>query len=163
MVFRHGSSQFDRPSGRPAEPDRITPKAPHRPCRSRHGAVTFAFGTLGKDDGVVAPRNLDGLIAWTRREEWREPMARCLDRHTAKACEAAGIDPAEIENLLVDYAATTVWSAAARDRPAGWPQPRRRLSSVHPRVRGERNRRLEKAAASDGSSRVRGERTTDPT
>jgi hypothetical protein len=64
---------------------------------------------------VAAPRNLDGLIAWTRREDWREPLAPCLDRHTAKACAAAGIDPAEIEDLLGTYAASTVWGAAFED------------------------------------------------
>lgn len=42
-------------------------------------------------------------------------MASCLDRHAAKACDAAGIDPAEIEDLLGAYAASTVWGAAFED------------------------------------------------
>jgi hypothetical protein len=61
------------------------------------------------------PRNVDGLIAWTRRPEWHERLTRCLDLHTAKACNTAGIDPAEIEDLLGAYAASNVWGAAFED------------------------------------------------
>ena len=161
----------------------IIPKVPHRPCRSRRSTGTFAVGFLGRDDGVVAPRNLDGLIAWTRREEWREPMARCLDRHTAKACAAAGIDPADIADVLGEYAATTVWGAAfedllVTDLPDGRnlaedylpfiPACARNASgrpdsaapgSVHPPVRGERAARGAMSEEDRGSSpRARGTR-----
>jgi hypothetical protein len=118
------------------EPARITPKASHRPCRSRHGTGTFAVGTPGKVDGVAAPHKLDGLIAWTRREEWREPLAHCLDRHTAKVCTAAGIDPAEIEDLLGAYAASTVWGAAFEDLLATDLPDGRNLAHEYLRRRG---------------------------
>jgi hypothetical protein len=93
--------------------------------------------TLGKDARTLtAPRNLDGLIAWTRRPEWREPLARCLDRHTAKACDAAGIDPAEIEDLLGAYAATTIWGAAFEDLLATDLPDGRNLADEYLRRRG---------------------------
>lgn len=85
---------------------------------------------------MATPRNLDGLIAWTRRPEWREPMARYLDRHTAKVCAAAGIDPAEIEDLLGAYAASTVWGAAFEDLLATDLPDGRNLADEYLRRRG---------------------------
>ncbi|WP_337877140.1 hypothetical protein [Elioraea sp.] len=85
---------------------------------------------------MATPRNLDGLIVWTRREEWREPFARCLDRHTAKACAAAGIDPADIAEVLGEYAATTVWGAAFEDLLATDLPDGRNLADEYLRRRG---------------------------
>jgi hypothetical protein len=93
--------------------------------------------TLGKDARTLAaPHKLDGLIAWTRREEWREALARCLDRHTAKVCAAAGIDPVEIEDLLGAYAASTVWGAAFEDLLATDLPDGRNLADEYLRRRG---------------------------
>lgn len=85
---------------------------------------------------MAAPHKLDGLIAWTRREEWHGPLARSLDRHAAKVCAAAGIDPAEIENLLGAYAASTVWGAAFEDLLATDLPDGRNLADEYLRRRG---------------------------
>lgn len=67
---------------------------------------------------------MSGIIAWTRREEWREALAERIERHAAAACAAAGIDMSEIETVLGEHGASTVWGAAfedllARDTPDG--------------------------------------------
>ena len=35
---------------------------------------------------------LDGLIAWTRRPEWREVMGEALVQHVGKACAVADLE-----------------------------------------------------------------------
>jgi hypothetical protein len=76
------------------------------------------------------------LIAWAKREEWRGTLAEFLDRHSAQACAAAGIDLQEIADALGDDAATVVWGAAfedlvATDLPGG-----RNLADDYLRRRG---------------------------
>ena len=59
--------------------------------------------------------DLSGIIAWSRRAEWRDALAERLEQHAGAACAAAGIDMSEIETLLGDYGASTVWGAAFED------------------------------------------------
>jgi hypothetical protein len=58
---------------------------------------------------------LEGLIAWTRREEWRDAFASTFERHTAAAFTANGFEPSELAGLLDGYAETTTWGAAFED------------------------------------------------
>jgi hypothetical protein len=67
---------------------------------------------------------MSGLIAWVRREEWRDALATLIERHCAKACAGAGIAPEEIGDALSEYAASNLFSAAfdnllATDLPDG--------------------------------------------
>jgi hypothetical protein len=58
---------------------------------------------------------MSGIIAWVRREEWRHALAERIERHAGAACAAFGIEMTEIETLLGDYGASTVWGAAFED------------------------------------------------
>lgn len=58
---------------------------------------------------------MSGLIAWARREEWRDALAERIERHAAKACAGAGVEVAAIESLLGEYGVSTVWGAAFED------------------------------------------------
>jgi hypothetical protein len=82
-------------SGAPGEPWRPSPS---RGCRP-----------------LPAPHDIAGLIAWTKRDEWRGALAALLECHCAEACTGAGIAPEEIEDVLGDYAASTLWGAAFED------------------------------------------------
>jgi hypothetical protein len=42
------------------------------------------------------PHDIAGLIAWAKREDWRHTQAEVLDRHSAQAGAAAGIERQEI-------------------------------------------------------------------
>jgi len=64
---------------------------------------------------LSAPHDLEGLIAWSRREDWREPFGTLLDRHIGKACAGAGIAPAGIGDALGDHAMSTVFGAVFED------------------------------------------------
>ncbi len=59
--------------------------------------------------------DMSGLIAWARREEWRDALAERIERHAAKACAGAGVEVAAIEALLGEYGVSTVWGAAFED------------------------------------------------
>ncbi|MBL6459515.1 hypothetical protein JMJ55_29840 [Belnapia sp. T6] len=61
------------------------------------------------------PHDIAGLIAWAKREEWRGALAELLDRHSAQACAAAGIEMEDIADVLGDDAATVLWGAAFED------------------------------------------------
>jgi hypothetical protein len=64
---------------------------------------------------VPKPHGISGLIAWSKREEWRGALAALLDRHSAHACAAAGAEMEDITDVLDDYAATVLWGAAFGD------------------------------------------------
>jgi hypothetical protein len=81
---------------------------------------------------AIAPiHNIQGLIAWARREEWREAIASAFHHHVAAACEGAGVEPADLPGLIDDHAFSiddhafsAVWGDAfedllAQDPPAG--------------------------------------------
>ena len=59
--------------------------------------------------------DISGLIAWSRREEWREPMSEVFIEHIARACDAAGIAPDELPQRLEPESESTVWGAAFED------------------------------------------------
>ncbi len=44
--------------------------------------------------------DIAGLIAWAKREEWRDALGELLDRHSAQACAAAGIEMEDIAAIL---------------------------------------------------------------
>jgi hypothetical protein len=58
---------------------------------------------------------LDGLITWTRREDWRDAMAEALARHTASACADAGVDIEDVPEILGSPVNGTIWGAAFED------------------------------------------------
>ncbi|MBK1660260.1 hypothetical protein [Paracraurococcus ruber] len=76
------------------------------------------------------------MIAWAKREDWRNALSEFLDRHTAKACAAAGTDRQEIADVLGDDAATVVWGAAFEDLIATDLPDGRNLADDYLRRRG---------------------------
>ncbi|MGK7865611.1 hypothetical protein, partial [Falsiroseomonas sp. E2-1-a4] len=81
---------------------------------SRAGHRRMAL--LHKDHRPLsALHDLEGLIAWSRREDWREPFSTLLDRHIGKACAGAGISAAGIGDALGDHAMSTVFGAVFED------------------------------------------------
>ena len=82
---------------------------PRRRRAGNHGAAT------SRRFAALPPHDISGLIAWSKREEWRGVLAELLDRHCAEACAGAGIAPEEIEDVLGDHAATVLWGAAFED------------------------------------------------
>jgi hypothetical protein len=64
---------------------------------------------------VSTPYDLSGLIAWTKREEWRGVLSEVIQRHCTMACAGADIEPDEIEDVLGDHAVTVLWGAAFED------------------------------------------------
>jgi hypothetical protein len=61
------------------------------------------------------PHDIAGLIAWAKREDWRHAQAELLDRHSAQACAAAGIEMAAIADVLGNDAGTVLFGAAFED------------------------------------------------
>ena len=64
---------------------------------------------------LSAQHDLSGLIAWARRDDWREALAERIERHSSKACASAGIAVADIESLLGQHGVSTLWGAAFED------------------------------------------------
>jgi hypothetical protein len=44
--------------------------------------------------------SLESLMKWAEREEWAELFADVLDGHVTPACQEAGADPAQLDELL---------------------------------------------------------------
>ena len=80
--------------------------------------------------------DIAGLIAWAKREEWRNALAEFLDRHSTHACAAAGLEVEEIANVLGDDAATVVWGAAFEDLVATDLPGNRNIADDYLRRRG---------------------------
>ena len=68
-----------------------------------------------REIALSAVHNLDGLIAWSRRDEWREPFGMLLDLHTGRACADAGISLAELGALLGDDVMSAIFGAVFED------------------------------------------------
>jgi hypothetical protein len=59
--------------------------------------------------------SLTGLIKWIGRDQWREPFEEVLWQHLGPACEQAGIDFEEIEDILGQLKFMTLWGCAFED------------------------------------------------
>jgi hypothetical protein len=79
---------------------------------------------------------MSGLIAWARREAWRDALAERIERHAAKACAGAGVEVAAIEALLGEYGVSTVWGAAFEDLLAAELPGGRNIADDYLRRRG---------------------------
>ncbi len=85
------------------------------PCPSRWARWTIRVRPRWEAAALPTPHDISGLIAWSKREEWRGALAALIERHCAGACAGAGIAAAEIEDVLGDHAATVLWGAAFED------------------------------------------------
>jgi hypothetical protein len=58
---------------------------------------------------------IDGLMSWASREEWRPALTNCLQRHTAGALAAAGIELPELAEVIGESFIQAIWGAAFED------------------------------------------------
>ena len=59
--------------------------------------------------------NIDGLMSWAGRDEWRAVLSEFVARHTTQACAAAGIDLPDLAEVIGDDYLTAIWGAAFED------------------------------------------------
>ncbi len=64
---------------------------------------------------MPAGSSLAGLIRWLRRDEWREPFEEVLWLHVGPACEQAGIEFEDIEDILGHHHFMALWGCAFED------------------------------------------------
>jgi hypothetical protein len=64
---------------------------------------------------MPASSSLAGLIKWLGRDEWREPFEEVLWLHVGPACEQAGIEFEDIEDILGRHHFMALWGCAFED------------------------------------------------
>ena len=64
---------------------------------------------------MPASSSLAGLIKWLGRDEWREPFEEVLRLHVGPACEQAGIEFEDIEDILGRHHFMALWGCAFED------------------------------------------------
>jgi hypothetical protein len=58
---------------------------------------------------------LEGLVKWTRREEWRDVFSDIFSRHVGPPCSAAGVDLTDLPQLIGDHWYMSLWGCAFED------------------------------------------------
>lgn len=61
------------------------------------------------------PQGIAGLIAWTKREEWRGALTELLGRQSAQACTRLRIDIEDMADIPGDDATTVLFGAVCED------------------------------------------------
>ena len=61
------------------------------------------------------PPGIAGLVAWTKREEWRGALTDLLGRRVAQACTRVGIEIEEIADVPGEDATTILFGAVCED------------------------------------------------
>ncbi len=79
---------------------------------------------------------IDGLMSWAGREEWRGVLADYVQRHTAQAFAAAGIDLHELAEVIGDDYFPAIWGAAFEDLVATVHPDGRNLADDYLKRRG---------------------------
>jgi hypothetical protein len=64
---------------------------------------------------MPASSSLTGLIKWLGRDQWREPFEEVLWLHLGPACEQAGLDLEDMEDILGHLGFMTLWGCAFED------------------------------------------------
>src|SRR5205809_6269954 len=59
--------------------------------------------------------SLDGLIKWTRRDEWRDAFSDLVNRHLGPACSGAEVNLEELADLIGDHWFRILWGCAFED------------------------------------------------
>ncbi len=79
------------------------------------GAAEAISGAAVARIRMPAGSSLAGLIRWLRRDEWREPFEEVLRLHVGPACEQAGIEFEDIEDILGHHHFMALWGCAFED------------------------------------------------
>ncbi len=79
---------------------------------------------------------IDGLMSWAGREGWHAVLSDCVQRHTAKALAVAGIELAELAEVIRDDFIPAIWGAAFEDLVASVTPEGRNLADDYLRRRG---------------------------
>ncbi len=64
---------------------------------------------------MPASPSLAGLIKWLGRDEWRKPFEEVLWLHVGPACEQAGIEFEDVEDILGHHHFMALWGCAFED------------------------------------------------
>lgn len=67
------------------------------------------MGASGSDQAIAA------ILKWSGREGWRERFATVIAAHLAPTCEAAGVAPDELPELLGEAAYVQLIGCALKD------------------------------------------------
>ena len=61
---------------------------------------------------MATVHSIAGLIAWARRDEWRDQFEDVLDRHNGAAFRGAGIDVDGLADVIGDGCVSNLWGFA---------------------------------------------------
>lgn len=73
---------------------------------------------------MATVHSIAGLIAWVRRDEWRDQFEDVLDRHIGAACRTAGIDVDGLADIVGDGGVSNLWGFAFEDFVSSGPDER---------------------------------------
>src|SRR3546814_10207176 len=80
-----------------------------RPPRSTRTDTLFPYTTLFR-----SVHDLSGLMKYAERAPWDEAMAEMLSAHLGPACEATGLEPAAIFEIIGAHWPGPLWGCAFR-------------------------------------------------
>ena len=89
-------------------------------------AMLSTLGSLDEDFPPIADSpaqflamakasSLSGVRKWLQREEWAEPFDQLLEMHLEVPCDAAGIEMAELPDVIGDAVASNVFGCVFED------------------------------------------------
>lgn len=73
---------------------------------------------------MATVHSIAGLIAWARRQEWRDQFEDVFDRHIGAACRGAGIDVDGLADIIGDGGVSNLWGFAFEDFVSSGPDER---------------------------------------
>src|SRR5439155_15637662 len=100
---------------RPATLSRRVVCKSHRSGGSGPHRLKPIFSAQSHWNDMPASSSLESLIKWLRRDPWREAFEEVLWLHVGPACEQAGIEFEDIEDILGHLEFMTLWGCAFED------------------------------------------------
>src|SRR3546814_15218555 len=85
-----------------------------RPPGSTRTDTLFPYTTLFRSRSK-AVHDLSGLMKYAERAPWDEAMAEMLSAHLGPACEATGLEPDAIFEIIGDHWQGPLWGCAFED------------------------------------------------
>src|SRR4051812_48499874 len=88
---------------------------------------------------------LDGLIKWTRREEWRDALSDIVERHLGPACSGADVTIEDLPDLIGDDGLMILWGCAFEDMVSRTLDDGRNIADDYLKRRGWKDSALTRA------------------
>ena len=73
---------------------------------------------------MAAVHSIEGLMKWVRRDEWRELFEDVVERHMGEACLGAGVEFADLADIIGDHGVSNLWGCAFEDLVSSGPDER---------------------------------------